>query len=301
MLSILIPTYNQDVTALVGALHRQVEQLTVPCEIIVMEDGSTQYLDVNFRVSELRYCMYIVNTQNSGRSAVRNQLARRASYDFLLFIDCDATVISDQYLEKYLPYCTDNYVVIGGTAYDSTLVDPRYSLRLLYGRHREANSQYLKEASHNNFATFQFLISKALFLQILFDESIRGYGHEDTLFGHELRSKGYSFIRIDNPLLHNGIDDNFVFLSKTEESVKNLLLLHESGRYPFLVGESRLLQTFVLLQKLRLTGLMRIKLRITRAMILRQLQSKHPSLLVYDLYKLLLLCQWESKTDKMTA
>ena len=57
MLSILIPTYNQDITSLVTELQHQVSEQFVDFEIIVMEDGSTLFVEENSIVNGLEaYC-----------------------------------------------------------------------------------------------------------------------------------------------------------------------------------------------------------------------------------------------------
>ena len=87
MLSILIPTYNYDVTRLVTELHRQALNTYVDFEILVMEDGSTQFLEENKAISNLQFCHYTALSHNIGRSAIRNRLADEARYGHLLFIE----------------------------------------------------------------------------------------------------------------------------------------------------------------------------------------------------------------------
>ncbi|HPM11287.1 MAG TPA: hypothetical protein PK941_12700, partial [Paludibacter sp.] len=234
--------------------------------------------------------------------AIRNKLADSAKHQFLLFADCDAEVQNVNFIANYLPFCKDGAVVIGGTAYDPTHNDPAYSLRLKYGRQREANFGYLlNQQGFNNFATFNFLIDKVVFNQVQFDEKISGYGHEDTLFGHALHEQGYSFQRIDNPLVHKGLDDNVTFLKKTAESVKNLYILYQSGNYPFLSQESKLLQTFLRFKKYRLVGPANLVFKLTRKMLERNLKSSNPSLFCYDLYKLLWMCRIHAHPDKLAV
>ncbi len=294
MLSILLPAYNQDITDLVNELHRQATDQFIDFEILVIEDGSTLFVDKNASVAKLKHCKHIVLTENKGRSAIRNRLAATATYDHLLFMDGDAEVCSNHYIEKYLAFCHEKCVVIGGTAYDPNDQRPEFSLRLKYGRCREARSA--AERNKNNFSTFNFLISKSIFDEIRFDESIRGYGHEDMLFGHELHQSGYDFIQIENPLIHRGLDDNLTFLKKTKEATRNLYLLYQTGRYPFLLNESRLLRRFRLIDKWRLTPAFSVLLKLTEKAMTRRLCSHSPSLLLYDVYKLLYICQ--TKTNK---
>jgi len=293
MLSILIPTYNCNITRLVTDLHQQAVDTYVDFEIIVLEDGSTLYVEENKAVNDFEFCRHIVLKENIGRSAVRNKLADQATYDHLLFIDCDAEVCSPHYVEKYVAFCKEACVVIGGTAYDENENDPRYSLRLAYGRQREARSALERgnEQTYHNFATFNFMISKVLFQKVRFDESIRGYGHEDTLFGHQLHELGIHFIHIENPLIHKGLDDNKTFLRKTEEGVRNLYLLYKTERYPYLVDESKLLNSFVRIYKTGLTRLAAFAFNVLKPYLQSHLSKPDPSLRLYDSYKILFLCE----------
>ncbi|MBK9012976.1 MAG: hypothetical protein IPM82_02230 [Saprospiraceae bacterium] len=65
--------------------------------------------------------------------------------------------------------------------------------------------------------TNNFLIPRQLFLEIQFDETLRQYGHEDTLFGMELARRQVPIVHIDNPLEHIGLEPVDVFLRKTEQ------------------------------------------------------------------------------------
>lgn len=293
MISILIPTYNYDVTKLVTDLHKQAIKEVDEFEIIVMEDGKTPATPINSYIGRLSNCHHMVLEQNIGRSAIRNKLASIAKYEHLLFMDCDAQICSKDYISKYLHFCKEECVVIGGTAYDPDESNPDYSLRLKYGRARESMNAYERSKNRKiqNFATFNFLISKSLFKKVKFDETIKGYGHEDTLFGHELHELGIVFNHIQNPLIHKGLDNNSTYLKKTKEASINLLKLYQTGRYPFLQNESKLLSTFLYLKKLGLTSLISILFSISEGHITSQLCSSQPSLRLYDLYKLMILCK----------
>jgi len=299
MISILIPTYNYNITRLVANLHQQALESYIDFEIIVIEDGSNLYVEENKAVNDFEFCRHIVLQKNIGRSAIRNKLADESNYDHLLFMDCDAEVCSEHFVAKYITFCKEECVVIGGTAYNPKENDPRYSLRLEYGRKREARTAL--ERGKNNFATFNFLISKSIFNRVRFDESIRGYGHEDMLFGHQLHQLGYEFIQIENPLIHKGLDDNKTFLRKTEEGTRNLFLLYQTGRYPFLAEESKLLSAFLRIKKLKLIHLCAMKFDVTKQLLRWLLCSKSPSLLLYDLYKILFMCKTSLLNDKLSA
>jgi len=289
MLSILIPTYNYNIVKIVNDLRQQALEQLIDFEIIVMEDGSSLFLKENKEIEKLENCKYIALDKNIGRSAIRNKLAEDAKYEHLLFMDCDAGVCSTHFIEKYISFCNEECVVIGGTAYSQNEHNLDFSLRLKYGRMREARNAI--ERTKNNFSTFNFLISKSIFNRVRFDESIRGYGHEDMLFGHQILQFGYAFIQIDNPLIHKGLDDNFTFIRKTEEGTRNLYIIFKSGNFPFLVSESKLLKMYIRIEKLRLRRLFALLFTILRSILCYLLSSKNPSLLLYDFYKLLYICK----------
>ena len=289
MISILIPTYNYNITRLVTDLHQQALDTYVDFEIIVIEDGSTLFLEENKTVNNFEFCRHIILSENIGRSAVRNKLTDEAKYEHLLFLDCDAEVCSEHFVEKYISFCKEKCVVIGGTAYDPNENNPQFSLRLAYGRQREARNA--TERDRNNFSTFNFLISKSIFDAVRFDESIRGYGHEDLIFGHQIHLLGYDYIQIENPIIHKGLDDNDTFLIKTREATCNLYKLYKTGRYPFLTEESKLLLSFVRIYKLGLTRLFAYTFDQLQSILEHKLCSSSPSLRLYDLYKLLFLCK----------
>jgi len=293
MISILIPTYNYNITRLVADLHQQALDTYVDFEIIVVEDGSTLFVKDNKAVNDFEFCRHIILSENIGRSAVRNKLADEAKYEHLLFMDCDAEVCSEYFVAKYVSFCKEECVVIGGTAYDPHDNGQQFSLRLTYGRKREARAA--TERSKNNFTTFNFTISKSIFNQVRFDESIQGYGHEDMVFGHQLHQLGYKFIQIENPLIHKGLDDNETFLRKTKEATHNLFQLYQTGHYPYLAEESKLLHSFIRIYKLGLTPLCAWGFNKLQAVLERKLCSASPSLRLYDLYKLLFMC----KSSKM--
>ena len=290
MLSILIPTYNYDCYDLVKELHRQATELNIEFEIIVADDCSQTYKEKNKLIKLFSHTTYIELDKNIGRSKIRNFLADTAIYPYLLFMDCDSEVSRKDYISKYIKHCEPNCCIIGGTSYDPKENNPKYSLRLKYGRLREANDNYTKR-----FVPFNFLIAKDLFNKIRFNESIRGYGHEDSLFGAELKQHT-NYINIDNPLIHKGLDENNIFLQKTETATKNLWILTQNNKHKYLIQESSLLQAYYKLKKLHIVNFINILFSITRPILKKQLTSKNPSLFLFDCYKIGYLCHISTKT-----
>ncbi|MDR0686147.1 MAG: hypothetical protein LBF79_01615, partial [Dysgonamonadaceae bacterium] len=96
---------------------------------------------------------------------------------------------------------------------------------------------------------------------------------------------------IDNPLIHMGLEPASVFLEKTYSSVLNLhrierILQNKSGQKIY----SKLTRSEFFLRKFRLSGIVAIFFRLFRRLIERHLLGERPSLRVFDLYRLCLLC-----------
>ena len=288
MLSILIPIYNFDIQVLVQDLQQQCLEARIPFEIICLDDGSTiSFKKNNQSVKTLEGVIYQELPQNLGRSKIRNRLAERAQYPYLLYMDCDSKVVRQDYIQSYINQLAPNQLLYGGRVYNQ---HPPERTDLLfhwyYGRQREQQTfEQRKKQPYHSFMTNNFLIPKAIFASIQFDEQLTQYGHEDTLFGMELKNRNIPIIHLDNPLEHLGLETQVVFLQKTQKAIENLYLLHQQGH----AIETKLLSLFQTIERYHLKGWARGSLRLLAPFIKSRL-SKHPKQLVwFDLYKLLYL------------
>lgn len=297
MLSILIPIFNFDVRPLVSDLHDQCEAAGVAYEIICFDDGSTaDFKQKNQTIWKRPNVIYREMPQNLGRSAIRNALGRAARFEYLLFMDCDSRVVSSSFIQNYLQNATPNTLVYGGRCYaDHPPADLALRFHWHYGRQREQSSAAERSrAPYHGFMTNNFLIPRAIFLDILFDESLRQYGHEDTLFGLELAHRKIPIQHIDNPLEHIGLEPVAVFLRKTEQGLENLARLKQEGK-PI---ETRLLTLFERCQNWGITLLLRQVLKAFKPLIVSQLNSSRPSLILFDFFKLAQLSSCTLKSTK---
>lgn len=293
MLSICIPVYNYDIRPLVEALHQQALLLDVPAEILLMDDASDAcWHAVNRRMATLPLVRYEELQQNAGRSRIRNMLCQRARYGWLLFMDCDSLPPDQLFLQRYVQAAQQEAVICGGRSYHPTPPPHQTHLHWWYGRHREVHTA--RQRNHNpyhSFMTNNFMVPRTLLCRIPFNERINGYGHEDTLFGYELKRHGIAVRHIDNPLLHTGLQSHAEFLQKTRQGISNLWKIHTfMGRPDDFAGMVRLLRAYYRLERL---GLTRAFCRMTRPLMgimLKNLAGKKPSLYYLDLYKLRLLC-----------
>lgn len=303
MLSICIPVFNFEVGGLVMDLLAQAKALSMDFEILLWDDGSTAaYQNKNHGLQDLdSRIQYHELAENVGRSKIRNQLAAAAQYEWLLFLDCDAALVDDSFLARYQATFENHAhpaVICGGRIYPTRPTDPALQLHWKYGTHKESQPAMHRLKSPNaSFMTNNFLVSKSIFARIQFNETLRGYGHEDTLFGWELKSNQIQIDHIENPVCHMGLVTTAVFLAKTKEGVDNLAKLYRLlGKEEPWYEDIKLLKTQLTLAKWKLSPLVYALLKVNQTSIRRQLFTPDPSLRLFDFYKLYLLIAARRKT-----
>ncbi|MBQ5664083.1 MAG: glycosyltransferase [Bacteroidaceae bacterium] len=289
MLSILIPTKDYNCRILVEALSRQGELLDVPYEILLGEDGSScEGVELNRPMSRLPQCRIIEYKENQGRARIRNRLAEEARYENIIFIDSDAIVEKSDFLETYLQALKKHDIVCGGLYHPVIIPSPDCTLRYKYEKKADKKRPASVRVKHpyNDFSTFNFAIKRELFLSILFDENIKEYGYEDTLFGHQIKARGHIVKHIDNPLLHTGLESNRNYLKKIEQSLKTLHNIREE------IGTTPLLSAYRRLRNMRLVSFAAWMWRQTQQLLRENLMSEKPSLFLFSLYKLGYYCNY---------
>ena len=290
-LSVLIPNYNWDVTELINELHQQLVKAQIPFEILCFDDAQdSEFTEKNNIVNQLENVTYRVNQKSLGRSKNRNELGQASHYNYLLFLDGDAGIKENKsFIANYLKCANPEGVVCGGTAYSATApTDVNYLLRYLYGKSREEKSAEIRQQEPwNGFSAFNFLIPRAIFTELLFDENLSEYGHEDTIFGNELKYRCVPIIHINNSAHHLGLDTNAVFLEKTKKGVENLRRLIDVG----LVDEDvKLYAWYAKTRAVFMTApIGALYLRLYKKWE-AQLSGPNPTLKLFDLYKLAYLC-----------
>ena len=101
MISILIPTYDYDITKLVHELVKQCQSAQIVFEIICQDDDSKSDLNLkNDTINSIASCHFYSNSENFGRSKNRNTLAQKSNYDWLLFLDCDMIHVSENFIQN---------------------------------------------------------------------------------------------------------------------------------------------------------------------------------------------------------
>lgn len=289
MVSILIPVYNFDVVKLVNDLEFQAVKLGIPYEIVCIDDNSSEHYH-NYSLSEKENIVWAELNENKGRSIVRNLLAEKSNYENLIFLDCDMGVVSDHFIEDYIKLSSTEKVIIGGVSYTAKPpVENSKRLHWKYGSNRESQSVNERvKHPYTSFMSGNFFVKKEVFNLISFDETIRGYGHEDTLFGIDLKNRGITIAHINNPLEHLGIEDANVFLGKSETAILNLAILIKSGKID---DNVKIYRYYKYLKSAFLLPLFKAFYQLNKNRWLENLCSAKPNIRYFDLFKLGLLSE----------
>ena len=111
MISVIIPVYNVE-NYLEECLKSVQTQTYTNIEVILVNDGST---DKSKLICE-RYCkedsrFHLLNQENQGLSAARNNGVAASTGEFIVFVDSD-DIILPKYLETLLHYMTDEIDIV---------------------------------------------------------------------------------------------------------------------------------------------------------------------------------------------
>ncbi|MCB9080887.1 MAG: glycosyltransferase [Lewinellaceae bacterium] len=285
MLSILIPVYQVDVRPLVERLLAEAADLPIPVEINLLDDASGAPWIEQYRTLPADLLVRIeVLSENVGRARIRNLLAEQARYPYLLFLDADVMPLRPDFIREYLTLLPTNQVLCGGLAYSPVVPPSERRLRWHYGRQREVVSVVDRFAHpYEAFKTSNFAMPRDRFLAIGFRETIRAYGHEDTLFGADLAERNLPIFHLDNPVVHLGLETNEVFLAKTKEAIANLVALKQQG-----VGvPSRLGRTYARFKSLGLAAVLALSSTWLVPMLEKRLLRYPYQIRILDVIKLL--------------
>lgn len=299
MISICIPIYNIDVTKLISSLSNQIRADNLPCEIVLIDDASNEdikHINKDICTKET----YIELPKNIGRSKIRNLFLNYTKLENLLFLDCDSKIITTNYLKNYIQFIKEipNYnIAFGGSVYDKNSPKRIKMLRWKYGVKKESQTLVIRKQTPNkSFMTNNFLINKKVFEKVKFDERIREYGHEDTLFGYMLHQNNYNITHIDNTVLNNNIEDNTEYLQKTEKSISNLIsILEYVNNDEELIKSVTLLDFYKKMESKKLINIIYLLFLITKPILKYLFTKGYVNIYLFDFYKLGILIKQKQK------
>ncbi len=291
MITVSIPVYNQRVYPLVNQLYEQIKECGVPVDICIIDDASNQETRQLNRNECQEMARIIELEHNVGRAKIRNLFFKHVDSAYLLFLDNDVEIPSPKFIDNYINAIgTEKYaVVVGGHQYQKQKPARKYRLRWKYGNKREQSEATERNMNpYKSFMTSNFLVSRNVFDEVRFNESMTGYGHEDTLFGFELRKHKIDVYHINNPAQKKSLDSNAAFLRKTVEGLYSLQkILKLTQNNPSLIKDIKLLRIYGILEQKGFMPVLYFFFRIFHGIISRLLTKGWlVSLLLFDFYKL---------------
>lgn len=288
MLSILIPTYNYYIYDLVLNIHEKCLKANIDFEIICLDDNSdVNYTKANKKIEELLSCYYKISSENKGRVATREHLAKLAKNKWLLFLDADVIPKNDNFITKYLNHIDQDYkAIFGGLFYEEK--NSKKLLRWKYGKKNEEVSAVKKNLKPYKIVTSaNFIIKKDLFLFFCKQLKTSTYGG-DLIFAILLKEKNTKIYHIDNEVIHLGLESNLTYINKVEKAIYNLLILYNENKIK--THQNDLLKAYLILKKINLIFLFSLIFKLFSKKIKNNLTGNNPSIKLLQLYKICYMC-----------
>lgn len=284
MVSILIPTYNYDVMPLVRSLAENRGKVPFEMEIIIRDDASGRPSTNLEQLKAFTWVAYRANSENKGRTATRNALAKEAKYDNLLFLDADVLPKYPDFLNRF-QWETESWdLQFGGIEYEEEPPASEYMLRWKYGKRREQLSvDKRKLMPYKSVNSGCLLIRKDVFLKLNKQMTVPRYGM-DIYFKELLINFEVNVLHIDNPVYHNGLETSEEFLKKSLEAVATTAELESKGLLKLQVRP--LQKAYRLIKNLGLRGFYGWFLSSFKNTMEKNFLSKRPNLFWFDLYRL---------------
>lgn len=208
MISIIVPVYNSELY-LAECLESIKNQTYKDFEVVLYNDGSTdnsKNICERFLHEDSRFKYY--EQENQGPGTTRNNALKKASGDYICFVDSD-DIVSEYYLERLYDAIVETDAEI--SACDLTRVSPSYfkitdNTPLILNK-EEAITELIQERKLRNYSYCR-LIKKEKIQNISFDTT----KNEDVFFSLRL------FKNINKTVV---IDDKLYFYRINNQSITN--------------------------------------------------------------------------------
>lgn len=222
-LSVLIPTFRDDPSALLKALDDPMAR----AEIIVLDDGSGDEAlakRIAGRIERLRLpARFIRLASNEGRAKGRNRLASHARADHFLFLDSDMLPDPENFLARWAALAEGENMPIafGGFTLEQTPLRPEHALHRAMALKSDCTPAPERAKSpEKHVFTSNLLVRRDVFQAVEFDEGFTGWGWEDVEWAMRV-GRQHPILHIDNSASHLGLDTARAMAAKYEQSASN--------------------------------------------------------------------------------
>ncbi len=260
-LSICIPAYQENASALLKSLYRQ--HGAELCELIVYDDGSDDaYITADIARWIYKYpgpARLVTSLTNHGRAFARNRLIAHAESDWLLLLDADMQPDSKSFLKNYLAEIDAGdgkpRLIAGGFSLNHIRPTRIQALHAAQARRSECLKAVDRNKAPGRYVfTSNILVHADILASVPFDEGFIGWGWEDVDWGLSV-AEAWPVLHIDNTATHLGLDDADTLLKKYATSGTNFARL--ALRHPKAVDDMPLMRAAQKLRSLPATGFIR--------------------------------------------
>jgi glycosyltransferase involved in cell wall biosynthesis len=225
-LSVCVPAFRHDASALVAALARCNDAALI--EVIVYDDGSQDHdllAAMQAAAGIAPAAVRIVSSwTNRGRSAARNAAISHARSEWILLLDADMTPDSTEFIEAYLNAMERTqgpHVIVGGYSLRSAPKDRAFALHRWQACASEcAPARQRCQAPGRYVFASNVLVHLSVLEACPFDEGFAGWGWEDTDWGLSVQRR-FPIVHIDNTATHMGLDADDQLMGKYARSGYN--------------------------------------------------------------------------------
>jgi len=202
-ISVILPVFNGR-RFLLGAVRSVLAQTLLPCELIVVDDGSTDgSLEELASLPPAPFPVRVLRQANAGQSAARNAAAREATGDYLAFLDQDDAWYPRHLEELVAPLAADPAVGWAYCDFDEMDLDGHLVTRAFM---RAQGVAHPKRTIYDCVSGDLMVLPSASVMRREafeqaggFDEALCGY-EDDDLFVRIFRL-GWDHVFVDRPLV----------------------------------------------------------------------------------------------------
>lgn len=239
--SILVPFLRDDPTPLLHALASNSGPHLTKFEIILLDDGSHDALLSAHLIGEVQAlpiaASLITLTENAGRAAGRNLLARQARGEYLLFLDADMLPDSPDFLSDWLAVVQNDEpaVSFGGFSVEQASTEARFAVhRAMASRSDCLNATQRALQPEKYVFTSNLLVRADVFAANRFDENFVGWGWEDVEWALRVSAE-HAIRHHEIPATHLGLDTVHQLMEKYRQSAPNFARV--AAQHPELVAD----------------------------------------------------------------
>lgn len=223
MLSVCITAYNTDVSALVKKILTQANIANINIDILI---GINTELKPSLTDKNITY----LYSHELNSAKLKNKLAEKSKYEYILFLDADIEIKSDSFISFYVASIVQKQqIVFGGKINPAQKPNNKYLLAYKYSNITDALDIDIRRKKANNyFSSSNLLINKQLFSSIKFNEEFSKYGYSDEFLAFNILKQNITITQIDNPIITTSSTTNSNFLKNSLKEIDNLIYLEQN-------------------------------------------------------------------------